>query len=643
MHEHDARDHDRALQRFRRGAIRFITLCLPALGLAAATTAVCLDAAEVDAAPSSRRIETISVDDIKPGMKGHAVTVFSGTQSDRFEIEVLDIKRDYQTGQDAVFFRSSDPRLEHSGIVGGMSGSPIYIDGKLAGALAYGYRFNKDPIGGMTPISNMLEIDKLPYRPDVIPQPKVRARSRAGTDAWADQMLGLGMHPLPPRRRPDDLPDARGVRPRGLDTLEVPVSVGGLSPQAADYLSDMLDMPVLSGPSGGRSLLEENPPKKQWKPGDSVSVVLIAGDNSSGANGTVTWVGGKKGERLLAFGHPLAQTGPSRLPIADARVHVIIPSVQRSMKLSSPLTIQGTMVQDRQPAIALRTDVHSPMIPVTTTVQSPEPNLPTRRYESKVADSSTLTGALATSLLISSVTEAGNDAVELTLKTRHKISIRTTQGARTVELEEETFFPQGVLGGMIARGRAVSLLGAMSDNPFEVVEIRSIEQEATLEYGAPSEDIEKITLASGEVRAGGLAQVDVVLKSHRGERRTQRIAIRVPQDVGDQKVVLQIAGGDWVRPYRPMPETIDDLIDNVAATYPTRSLVASVYRGEEGLSTNKGLLSDLPPSVLSSLSSSGSSEGSVHFKQVSRRVIQTKNIIDGDKRLEVNVLPPRKL
>ncbi len=620
---------------------RALALLIPAFGLSLATLAVGQDATS---AARSRRPATIDIADIKPGMRGHAITVFHGTKSDRFEIEVIDVKRDYQTGQDAVFFRSSDPRLLHSGIVGGMSGSPIYIEGKLAGALAYGYRFNKDPIGGMTPIAKMLEVDALPYRPGIMPHPKVRGVERAGTQAWADQMLGLGASPLPPRMRPDDIPDARGITAAGLEQLEAPVSVGGLSRQAADYLGAALSMHVVRGSGGGgRDLLKKRVTRKKWRPGDSVSVVLIAGDNASGANGTVTWVGGRHGERLLAFGHPMRETGPSRLPIADARVHVIIPSVQRSVKLSSALSIQGTMIQDRQPAIALRTNIESPMIPVVTTVQGPDPLLPARRYQSAVADNTSMTAPLATSLLISAISEAASDAVELTLITKHTIELRTGTGPRTYEIEEETFFPQGVIGGVVARSRAITLLNAATDNRFEIAEIRRIEQSATLEYGIPNETLTKIRMVSNEVRAGELVEIDAFLENPRGHLRTQRVSLRIPKDMGNRTIVIQLAGGEWVRPYRPLPHSVDSLLDNIVASYPARSIIASIYTGDEGIATRQGLLSDLPPSVFEGLSVRGSTEGVVRFKQTSRRVIHSRSIIDGQQRFEIEVLPARSL
>jgi hypothetical protein len=177
-----------------------------AISLVAGCLAVGLAGEPVRAAP----IDTMPIEDVRPGMKGYAVTVFSGSDTDRFEIEVIDVVRDYQPKQDAILFRSSDPRLIHSGIVGGMSGSPIYIDGKLVGALAYGYRFNKDPIGGITPIKNMLAVGDLPYRPEVLPGgPRAR---RFGQGAGRRRWLGR-RHARPRRLPPPRPPPPRRARP----------------------------------------------------------------------------------------------------------------------------------------------------------------------------------------------------------------------------------------------------------------------------------------------------------------------------------------------------------------------------------------------------------------------------------------------
>ena len=580
-------------------------------------------------------IPTMPVDDVRPGMKGHAVTVFSGTGTDRFDIEVIDVIRDYQTGQDAILFKSPDPRLVHSGIVGGMSGSPIFIDGKLVGALAYGYRFNKDPIGGITPIDSMLEIDKLPHRPEVQPIP--RASGREGTAAWADQLLGLsGTSPLPARQRPGEAGPYGG-----LERLTVPTTVSGFGPRASAFLSSQLGLyPVRGGGGGGGSRAKAGA-KKKWAPGDSVSVVLIGGDNSAAPNGTVTWVGGNGGSHLLGFGHPMYEMGPSNLPIADARVHVIIPSVERSVKIASPLEIQGTMIQDRQPAISLRTDVDAPVIPVTTEIVAPDSDLAPRTYNSIVAENPVLSPNLSLSLLIQGLNEAAPDAVEVVAKIEHEIALETSKGPRTFKVEEETWFPRGVAPTPILRSRGSLLLQAAFDNDYEVAKIRSITQRATVQYGTPVETVEEVRFPTHDVHAGELLNLKVRLKTPRGGERWTDLAVRIPDDAGDQTLQLQIAGGDFVRPYAPIPRDLDGLLDNVAASFGSRTLVASLFMPQEGLATEHGLIPDLPDSVLESLSPSGGSAKAVRFKRTARRVVETKTLIYGSKTLKFDVLPRR--
>lgn len=611
------------------------------LGVAAVLACGLLGASVLVSSPGEAvagpRSDIMPVSDIKPGMRGHAVTVFSGEQGDKFEIEVIDVVPDFQPGQDAILFTSADPRMKHSGIVGGMSGSPVFIDGKMIGAIAYGWRFNKDPIGGITPIEDMLAVDKLPFRPDVLPGAKPRPKSREGTAAWADAMLGLGVSPLPMRKRPDEV----GLH-GGLEPIGTPLTLGGFGPKTTAFLSETLGMiPVRGGSGGGMKNTKTPAKKKRWKPGDSISVLLVAGDLNAAPNGTVTWVGGKKGERLLAFGHPMFEHGPTRFPIADARVHVILPSVERSVKMSSPLSVQGTLVQDRLPAIAARTDLDTPMIPVTTRVTAADPKIPARTYNSRVADNVLLTPSLVAGLMFQGIETSASDVAELTVSVQHEIKLETSKGPRTLELDEEFFFPFGVARAPLLRARAMLSIMAATDNEFEIAKLRSIEQTIKLEYGAPVEEIDEIRLVSGEVRAGDLLELEVTLRKPRGETRSERVSLRVPDDAGDQEIMVEIAGGDYVLPYNQVAKSVDDLLDTLTRSYPSRAMVASIYREGEGLSTDHGLMADLPDSVLETLSPGGSSVGTVRFKRLARRVLPAKTIIDGRHRLKVKVLPKK--
>lgn len=586
-----------------------------------------------DASASKGKIETMRIADVKPGMKGHAVTVFSGQQTDRFEIEIVDTIPNYLPRQDAVLFRSTDPRMKHSGIVGGMSGSPIYIDGKMVGALAYGWRFNKDPLGALTPIDNMLEVGNLPYRPDVRPHP--RGQTRAGASGWADAMLGLDTSPLPARRRPDELDPSSGLVP-----LQVPLAIAGLGAGSSRMLAESFGMVPVRGGSSGSMPPPDQTPKKKWQPGDAVSVVLVRGDSSVAGNGTVTWVN-PKGDRLLAFGHSMFNDGPTNVPMADARVHTIINSVERSVKISSPQTIQGLMYQDRQPAIALRTDVTAPMIPLHTEIQGPDPDLPARSYANHVAFGVDLTPNLLAVVLAEGVDEAARDSVEVVLQVQHEISLETSQGTRDVVIDEEVFFPGGLVGRMLGRSRGIIAVTAMLDNDFEVGRILGVRQRVRMEYGAPIETIEKVRLTREDVRAGDVVRLEVELRGFKGETRTELLPLRIPDDAGGQQVQIQVAGGNFVRPYRPIPGSLDDLVTTLASAYPPRAMVASIYRESEGLSTRHGLVHQLPDSVLETLVDRGSTVDSITFKQLARRVIPSKKIIEGEHNIKVDVLPAK--
>jgi hypothetical protein len=213
---------------------------------------------------SQARRPILRVNDIRPGMRGYGLTVFRGETPERFDVEVIDVLHKFRPDQDLILIRTPHPILDRAIAVGGMSGSPIYIDGKLVGALAYGYRFNKDPIGGITPMSNMFAVGDLPFRPDVLPHNKIRGTARPGAAGWADAMLGLDTTPLPPRRRPDDLTPQGGLAPLGA-----PMSVSGLGSAATRFLADTLGLVPARGGSGGTAVGDaKTAPAKTWQGGD---------------------------------------------------------------------------------------------------------------------------------------------------------------------------------------------------------------------------------------------------------------------------------------------------------------------------------------------------------------------------------------
>ncbi len=612
-----------------------LALCLVA-GLGAA-----LAFAAAPEATAARNVETMPIADVRPGMRGHAVTVFKGEQTDKFEVEIVDVIHNYLPKQDAVLFKSNDPRMVHSSIVGGMSGSPIFIEGKLVGALSYGWPFNKDALGALTPIGNMHQVGDLPYRPDMLPHPetggKTRGKRRRGTRAWADTMLGLETSPLPSRRRADDLDASESLVP-----LSIPMSVSGLGANASRMLGDALGMTPVRG--GGRGSVAPSGSakgqKKGWVGGDSVSVILIDGDSSVAGNGTVTWVN-PKGDRLLAFGHSMFDAGPTNVPMGHARVHTIINSYQRSVKVSSPLSIDGLMYQDRQAAIALRTDKRAPMIPVSTKIQGPDPDLPPRTYDNTVSFGVDLTPNLVASILAEALDEAGRDSTEVVFKLHTEIEYESSKGHHELEVNEEVFFSGGLVGRIAGRTRSVLAVLALLDNDFEVAGIKQIRHDISMEYGAPVDEMENVRFVQNTVRAGDLLEVEVTFRNHEGDARTEVFPIRVPDDAAGEEIIVELAAGDLVVPLRPLSDDLDDLITTLTQSFPSRSLVATIYREGEGLATREGLMPALPDSVLETMLDHGATRPSIRLKQMSRRVIPTKSIVVGTHRLKLDVKAPK--
>jgi len=292
--------------------------------------------------------------DVKPGMKGYALTVFHGTKPEPFDIKVVAILKQFLPKQDVILIRAEDPRVEHSGIVSGMSGSPVYIDGKLVGAIAYAWAFAKEPLGGVTPIENMLAERSRPRRrsPD---HPEI---------AQAD----LPAEPGEARGLPTLAGGGTGTEPR-LVRASVPLSLSGFTARTFAELTDELRpvglVPVQAGGGGGRGTSAAASGPGRVEPGSAIGVELVRGDMNMVGTGTVTWT---DGQTILAFGHPMFGIGEVYLPMVDAEIHTFMPSMAQSFKMSSPLHEVGVLMQDRSSCIVGSMEAHTSMMPVEVRV-----------------------------------------------------------------------------------------------------------------------------------------------------------------------------------------------------------------------------------------------------------------------------------
>jgi hypothetical protein len=295
-------------------------------------------------------VSVMSFDEVQRGMKGTGRTVFDGTRIETFQVEILGKLPKIAPDQNLILGRCSGGPLEETGILAGMSGSPVMIGDKLVGAVAYSWGFSTDAIAGITPIDEMLAISQLP------------------------ESGGLRTGSLAPQRRHVDLLQAPELataflRERwssllspaaGMLPISVPLAVSGVGYRGLERLRPELSqagfLPMLAGSAGDASI-----PAPRLQPGSAVGLKLVRGDLEFTATGTATWV---EGDQVLAFGHPLFGLGEVDLPLTGATVQALMPSLQQSARIATPLAEVGALRQDRSSGVLGRLDVRPRMIPV---------------------------------------------------------------------------------------------------------------------------------------------------------------------------------------------------------------------------------------------------------------------------------------
>ncbi len=365
------------------------------------------------AAPSSGNAggvvpETYPLTKVHRGQTGYGMTTFAGDTPEKFTFEVVSVVHNFLPKQDIILVKSDDPKMQTSGFWQGMSGSPLYLsDGgsdKLLCAFSYGFRFNKVALGGCTPIDYMKREGLDTYRRAASIQtkaggPAIVAHQPAATMADWQRLahtvdLEEAMHALGPAHRSwlasAPLPEpVLQPQPVDGDTLEasVPLSISGFSAPAYAELSKLFAgtdlVPMRTGGSVNASS-ELGP--KNFVMGGAIAVELIRGDLSAAAVGTVSYVDHNK---ILAFGHPMFQTGETYAPVSTASVHTVVPSSQSAFVMATAMNEVGSLVQDRQAEIMADTDLRSPMIPVDITVTSGTPgHVETGVFHTEVLDNS---------------------------------------------------------------------------------------------------------------------------------------------------------------------------------------------------------------------------------------------------------------
>jgi hypothetical protein len=583
-----------------------------ALILAAATA----PAQEAPAAP-----RTISVDELSPGMRGYGLTVVKGSQIDRFDVEIIDVLRGVAPGRNAVVVRCSGLGLEQSGIVAGMSGSPVYIDGRLVGAIAFGWPWPKEPICGVTPIA---EMDKALQAPLALaaPSPSWESFDLAAILNLRNP-LASAMSPLSQKPAPS----------AGLEPIAVPLAVPMLSPQARGILESLFPSGrfiLAEGAASGAAPADASS-TPSFQPGGSLFAALVTGDMTMGAVGTVTDV---RGDEIYGLGHPFINQDAIAMPMYTARIHVIFPSTFRSFKIGSPVALAGAITRDRATGIMGTVGGKPRTIPMTVTVESAGV---TTKFKYSVFDHYSMTGDLAAAVAAETLSTLGSVPVESTLS--YDLAVAYASG-RNVDFKWQAA-GQGALAAMAKDISA--LLSTTMFNPIEKLDPSGIGVVVRVDPRDASALIESATVRENEVRPGGALHVLVALRPALAPVETVSIDLAVPAASlpGDKALVVcdgRTSDSLDLQEARHLltPATIDELLRVLTPRRSAAEVVARLADADEGVALGSDEFPNLPSSTLAILAAPESAAISALYRSVSASA-RTPYVVTGKVVIPVRI------
>lgn len=571
-------------------------------------------------------------------MKGYGLSVFAGTAVERFDVEVLGVVPRAAADRAQIVVRVSGRGLEESGIVAGMSGSPVYLDGKLAGAIASGWGFSKSPVGGVTPIESMLRIDG-PEAPRSLAAPRA---GRALTTAFA--------------RLPEEGDDAWHARLEPLFEALLPkappVGAGLLSPLVGGFPASSLArlesiLPRLGLPSAAPGTAapapRTSPPpaataSRPLAPGSSIIALLVDGDVQLGATGTVTYAG--PDGRFLAFGHPFLGYGELELPVAEAPIVTTLPNLFQSFKIGYPSEPAYRLVRDRDAGVAGRSDGSAPTVPLTVRVETP--GAETATFSFRLASHPRLVPALL--LLSADGALSASDATPRERTVRFRIALTTSAGEIAYE-DRAT----GARAKETALLTAAVLAGTVLDNEHEDPRVSAITLTVSSQPGEQRLKLVDASLASRKVAPGGTIAVAVRLASRRGEATVRVVRLDVPRETPEGRATLLLADGSVASSTRlglapPEPRTLADLKRWTESLTPTDRLVAALLVPSRGMATGARTLTALPPTVAALLGGAragGEGSAEADSRIVAERVEALDRPMTGSLRLEIEIERPR--
>ncbi len=606
-----------------------------ALGLALALPTLTLDA---QADGRAKREDILPVSKVKKGMKGYGLTVFEGSKPERFDVEVIDVLSNFKPRQELILVKTKHPRLEIAKIVGGMSGSPIYLEGKMIGAYAYGWSFGVEPVAGVTPIRSMLDdLERpLPKMLHGLPMgiaPRHTAQPAESTGRFSGKLSDYSLDEHA-RQLADGSASARqGGAYSRLLPVSTPLLMGGLSSDvlevARKYLEPLGLSPVQAG-GGGKQ--ESQGTAEGYVDGGAIGVNLVGGDISAMGLGTVTRV---EGQRLVAFGHPMMNVGITSLPTTEARILWFMASHQRSFKMGEATFDNGALVNDREASIVVDQKAEAPRVAVEVHVRG-EPGAPYDDWTFDVAHDRFLTPSLLGMAVGNGINTTAAERRDVTWE---MVTHFEFDGIVPIDIYDIGSSPTGTpTAPQVMQSDAIEALGQVFNNPWQYTRLSKVRVDVELKFERDVARIRGIQLLTPEVDPGSSARLRITFEPYDGPLLSKTYSVPIPARFAGEEVKIQIRPGYMIEPVVAAPESLSDLVANFGSQPKNPKTIAFSYATGEGGAAYRGKVAEnLPPHALDRLSSTSSSMTPDKFSPEEHHFAQTSQYLVGSDSVDVKV------
>ena len=580
--------------------------------------------------------ERMPLDAVQKGMKGYGLTVFEGTTVEKFDVEILGVLHNIGPSQNLILARVDSPVVRRAGVIAGMSGSPIFIDGKVIGALAYAWQFAKEPVAGITPIEEMLKLSQ-------VVRPAGASPAGAAPRMTGAELLNALAASKPEAAFEKFVKSMAAATPvsavSGAQRIALPMSVSSFAPETIQRFSPYFEqLGFVAVPSGAASTSTTGKPAKtSFEPGDPVGAVLLTGDFNVAASGTVTYI---DGDHVYAFGHPFLDMGEINFPMATSEVVTVLPSMASSFKFSNTGPIVGVLSQDRAAGILGRLGAKADMIPVEVTLDGAGPS---QKYRVDVVRHSYLSPLMLAMVTDSIVSNAQRAAGERTVLMDSSIKLK---GFEPVRIREG-------FAGQQARQAIPQYLalvaGYLMSNEFRAAEIEAVKIHLRHDDDlriAKLMEASLVTPEKGRVSPGDTVKVRTVLKPFRGESFVETFDVRIPDDQPAGAAYLLIGSGSVMNAVDfslvpPDPRTLEQVLGVLGRLRPATDLTVGLYSTGEGAVTSGVYLPNLPPSMRAVVvaDTSNGAQAAVKYHPAGHDARPLGYIVDGALKIDLDVKP----